>query len=201
MSPPQLQMAEFVGLRYAALVRTAYLLTGHAQDAEDLVQSALVRTWARWSTIRDVSAVEFYVRRCMATSYVSGWRRRRGRPEVVTDTVPDILPAGPDEKYAAALEERSRLWPLLLELPPKQRAVLVLRFYEDLPDDQIADVLGCRVGTVRSQSSRALAKLRGRLEEDGSVAVGQRLGNGAGADVQRADLRDRLVTLRDGEVT
>lgn len=198
MSPPQLQMAEFVTLRYPALVRTAYLLTGHAQDAEDLVQSALVRTWARWSTIRDVSAVEFYVRRCMATTYVSSWRRRRGRPEVVTDT----LPERPGHHSTTGFEERSRLWPLLLELPPKQRAVLVLRFYEDLPDDQIAQVLGCRVGTVRSQASRALAKLRTQVETGALGRDEPSPGSRVGADPRQADLAARLVTqeLVEGEV-
>jgi RNA polymerase sigma-70 factor (sigma-E family) len=150
----------YVATRQRALVRTAYLLTGNLHEAEDLVQSALTRTYLAWHRIREVQAVDAYVRRVLVNEHSSWWRRAWRRVERSTDNVPE-RPAepGPD------LVDRDEMWALVCTLPPRQRAVVVLRFYEDLSPAEVADALGCSVGTVGSQTSRALATLRERYGE------------------------------------
>lgn len=155
MSGPD-SFEEYVAARRAALLRTAYLLTGHREDAEDLVQTALVRVVPRWSRIADDP--EPYVRRVLVNESVSRWRRRRWR-EVHTGQVPERGEAGPD------LAQREVLRAALGRLAPRQRAVVVLRFYEDLTERETAAVLGVRVGTVKSQSRDALERLRTLLPE------------------------------------
>ena len=142
---------EFVLARQAALLRTAYLLTGHAQDAEDLVQTTLVKIVPQWRRIADDP--EAYVRRVLVNENVSRWRRRRWR-EHATDVLPEGLSHDPDRAELLAVREALRT------LAPRQRAVLVLRYYEELTEAETADVLGVSVGTVKSQTSRALATLR-----------------------------------------
>jgi len=150
----------FVRARYSALLRFAHALTGDAELSADLVQDALVRTGLAWSRVRRRDDPEGYVHRIIATRYVSAWRRlRRERlvaavPEAGYDTPPA---SGPDET----------LWRLLATLPPRQRAVIVLRFYEDLTEVEVARVLDCSVGTVKSNGSRALARLRQALTAGG----------------------------------
>jgi RNA polymerase sigma-70 factor (sigma-E family) len=150
----------FVRARYSALLRFAHALTGDAELSADLVQDALVRTGLAWSRVRRRDDPEGYVHRIIATRYISAWRRlRRERlvaavPEAAYDTPPA---SGPDET----------LWRLLATLPPKQRAVIVLRFYEDLTEVEVARVLDCSVGTVKSNGSRALARLRQALTAGG----------------------------------
>lgn len=143
----------FVEARYAALVRSAYLISGNHHDAEDLVQGALVKAVAVWSRIQD--GPEPYVRRIIVNDHISRWRRHRGR-EVVTGVVADR--PGPEAESSAA--DRLDLAVALSALTTKQRTVLVLRFYEDLTEQQTAQVMGVAVGTVKSQTRDALAALR-----------------------------------------
>jgi RNA polymerase sigma-70 factor (sigma-E family) len=146
---------EFVRERAAALMRYGYVLTGSPHDAADLVQEALVRLDSAWPRVRRRDDPEGYVRTTMARLHVSRWRRlRRERP----------LAEAPEPAYVEPgfvhAETRSELWQALTALPPRQRAVLVLRYYEHLADGEIAGLLGISRGTVRSQAMRALDKLR-----------------------------------------
>ena len=134
------------------LWRSAWLLTGDAQKAEDLVQTALVKCWLRWSSIARDGSVEACVRRALATTYPDWWRRK-WTGEIPTDVMPD---AGSLADTAIA-DERRDLVAALATLPRGQRAVLVLRFFEDLTEREIADALGVSVGIVKSQTARALA--------------------------------------------
>jgi RNA polymerase sigma-70 factor (sigma-E family) len=137
------------------LLRTAYLLTGDSGTAEDLVQTALAKMIPRWGRLREPTAAEAYMRRVMTTTYLK-WRRRRWHNEVPFDTLPDE--AHPDA--FGAVDLRDSLRRALATLTPRQRAIVVLRFYEDLSEERVADLLGCSVGTVKSTASRALAQLR-----------------------------------------
>lgn len=153
---PREDFTEFVGARQAALLRTAYLLTGHRQDAEDLVQVALVRAVPHWSRIN--GDPEAYVRRIIAREHISRWRRRRWR-EVSTDVVPDSARGVVEHDDALDLRDA------MASLAPRQRAVVVLRYYEDLTEVQTAEALGISVGTVKSQARDALARLRRALPD------------------------------------
>jgi RNA polymerase sigma-70 factor (sigma-E family) len=144
---------EFVASRGRDLWRSAWLLTGDAQKAEDLVQTALMKCWRRWSSIADDGAVEAYVRRTMVTTYTDWWRRK-WNGERPSEHVPDVVHRDPDRG------DRQDVLAALASLPRGQRAVVVLRFYEDLTEAQTAEALGVSVGTVKSQTSRALSALR-----------------------------------------
>jgi RNA polymerase sigma-70 factor (sigma-E family) len=148
--------AQFVEARERGLQRMAWLLTGDWALAEDLVQTALARSWPRWERIRRRDDPEVYVRRVMVNTWAS-WRRRRWRGEKATATVPDHPAAG---DVAAEAAVRTAVRSALETLTSRQRAVLVLRVYEDLSEAQVAQMLNCPVGTVKSAMSRALAKLR-----------------------------------------
>jgi RNA polymerase sigma-70 factor (sigma-E family) len=149
---------EFVLARSAALTRTAYLLTGDRGLAEDLLQSVLAKTAMRWPAVARAGDPEAYIRRALYNEFVSGWRRRRRRiAEALTGSLPD-RPHASDE-YDRTLQ-RMTLERALGQLTPSQRAVVVLRFYEDRSEAQTADLLGCSAGTVKSQTHRALARLR-----------------------------------------
>ena len=150
---------DFVATRSSALLRTAYLLTGDRGQAEDLVQAALTKAYLSWHRIRDKGAIEAYVRRTMVTTSTSWWRRR-WRGEEPTDVLPDRA-AGSD--FGAAHADRDELWQLLRRLSARQRAVLVLRFYEDMGEAEVAAVLGMSRGTVKTHTSRALAAMRQEL--------------------------------------
>lgn len=147
---------EFVAARSAALVRSAWLLTGDEAAAQDLVQTALVKTWTRWSRIVRQDAPEAYVRRVMMSTFLS-WTRRLSRRELLVELVPERADPRDD---VADVELRSPVHRALCALPPRQRAVIVLRYFDDLTEAQTATVLGCSVGTVKSQNAKALAKLR-----------------------------------------
>ncbi|HSF27075.1 MAG TPA: SigE family RNA polymerase sigma factor [Actinomycetes bacterium] len=154
----------YVVARSHLLLRTAYLVTGDHQLAEDLLQTALTKTYLAWGRIRDRESIDAYVRRVMVTTHVSWWRRK-WRAETPIGEVPDGLAAaaaGIDESADAV--ERLAMWALLRGLPPRQRAVVVLRYYEDLSETEIAQTLGCTPGTVKSQAHRALASLRNALQ-------------------------------------
>jgi RNA polymerase sigma-70 factor (sigma-E family) len=152
---------EFVSARSRSLLGLAYLLTGNRHAGEDLVQTALVKTYLALGRLRSPDAIESYVRRTMVTTYTS-WRRRRWYGETPVETVPDVT----DDGTFDATDDRLSLWPHLRLLPPRQRAVVVLRFYEDLSEAQTADLLGCSAGTVKSHAHRALHTLRAVLEPD-----------------------------------
>jgi len=150
----------YVAARSPALLRTAYLLTGTRPDAEDLLQTALAKTYLSWDRIRDREAVDGYVRRVMVNTQTSWWRRRKV-DEVSTDRLPE--PRSPDvggRDLAADLDLHDALWTALAELPKRQRAMVVLRYYEDLSEAETARVMGVSVGTVKSTTSRALVRLR-----------------------------------------
>jgi RNA polymerase sigma-70 factor (sigma-E family) len=148
------QFHAFVVGRSAAHLRTAYLLTGNRADAEDLLQTALAKTYLAWDRIRDREALDAYVRRTLVTTQTSFWRRKR--PEALYDEVPD----SPGRDDHADHDLHDALWTALNRLSRKQRATVVLRYYEDLTEADTAAVLGVSVGTVKSTTSRALATLR-----------------------------------------
>jgi RNA polymerase sigma-70 factor (sigma-E family) len=146
----------YVAARSPALLRTAYLLTGSRADAEDLLQTALAKTYLAWDRIREREALDGYVRRTMVNTQTSRWRRRK-----VVEYPTDELPESASGRDAAAdLALHDALWTALAELPKRQRAMVVLRYYEDLSEAETAQVMGVSVGTVKSTTSRALTKLR-----------------------------------------
>ena len=153
---------EFVAARSAALLRTAYLLTGDWGAAEDLVQTALTKVFLAWQRLGEIEAPEPYARKVLVNTATSWWRRR-WHGERPTPT----LPERPARDGTLDFDERDLLWRHVTRLPARQRAVLVLRFYEDLSEAETARLLGVSTGTVKSQSSRALATLRQRLAEAG----------------------------------
>jgi RNA polymerase sigma-70 factor (sigma-E family) len=145
----------FAAARWTRLARTAYLLTGDYHEAEDLVQQTLVKAYPHWQRIRRLDAPDAYLRRALLNNRLTGHSRRRARQLLMP-----WVPERPAASETARVEQRSLLMEALGTLPPRQRAVLVLRFWEDLSEQQVAEALGCSVGTVKSQASRALAKLR-----------------------------------------
>jgi RNA polymerase sigma-70 factor (sigma-E family) len=145
---------EFVAARGQALHRTAYLLTGDWALAEDLLQTALARVYPRWSRIQRDDP-EGYVRKAVVNTW-SSWWRRKWRGESPTEQLPDT--EAPDA-YAEA-DRRGAVRDALRRLPPRQRAVVVLRFHEDMSEAQVAALLGVSIGTVKSQTTKALAHLR-----------------------------------------
>jgi RNA polymerase sigma-70 factor (sigma-E family) len=147
---------EYALARGPALMRFARLLAGDEHRAEDLVQDALARAYARWGRISRLEQPDLYVRRMLVNAHHSWWRRRSSR-ELPGLTVAD-RPEPDDAAHDAA--ERDALWRLVRELPAKQRTVIVLRYYEDLDDNTIAGILNCSAGTVRTHAKRALDKLR-----------------------------------------
>ena len=154
MERPSPTFEEFVASRGRDLWRTAWLLTGDAHKAEDLVQATLAKCWSRWSSITRSGNAEAYVRRAMINTYTDWWRRK-WNGERPTETLPETA-----VRHDGTLDERQDTLAALASLPRGQRAVLVLRFYEDRTEAQTAEALGISVGTVKSQTSRALSALR-----------------------------------------
>ena len=149
---------EFATARLGALSRIAYLLTGDHHAAEDLLQNALVNVASRWSRVATAQDPMAYVRKVLYHELVSSWRRSRHlRSELTTDQPPEER--GPRDE-AADTVRRLVIEQALAKLPPRQRAVIVLRYFEDLSEADAAAVLGCSVGTVKSQAHHALARLR-----------------------------------------
>jgi RNA polymerase sigma-70 factor (sigma-E family) len=146
-----MRFEEFTAARLPALLRYAMLLSGDREQARDLMQDVLTRALVKWGRIEAVEEPYAYVRRMVTNEFLS-WRRRRKLPTVPLDQVP--------EPVARQHEDHDDVRQLLAALPRQQRAVLVLRYYEGLTDTEIAELLGCRVGTVRGYASRALASLR-----------------------------------------
>ncbi len=147
----------YMAARQPALYRTAYLLAGDHASAEDLLQNAFAKLYLSWDRIRDREALDGYVRRVMVNENNSLWRRAWKRREHSTDTMPET---GTTDAYDDGMG--GVLWSFVQTLPPKQRAVVVLRYYEQLSEAEIAEELGISPGTVKSQASRALAALRAR---------------------------------------
>ncbi|WP_139979043.1 SigE family RNA polymerase sigma factor [Nocardioides litoris] len=148
----------YLRARQPALLRTAYLLTGDRHTAEDVLQTSLAKLYLAWDRVHDRGAVDAYVRRIMVNEHHSLWRRPWKRREHVREELPDTAYRDSyDDGQAEAL------WEVVRSLPPRARAVVVLRFYEQLTEAETADVLGVSVGTVKSQCSRAVAALRERV--------------------------------------
>ncbi len=149
------EFRDYVRSRSRALLRTAYLLTGNVADAEDLVQSALAKTYVAWDRIQDRSALDGYVRRAIVNTHISWWRRRR-LEEYPTDEIPEQ--AVVDHPVSSDLQESLRR--AIDRLPQRMRAAVMLRYYDDMTEAEVAEVLGISLGTVKSTVSRAMAKLR-----------------------------------------
>ena len=161
MDAAEQDFTAFVAGAWPALVRTALLLTGDLTRAEDLAQTALVRTHRRWSAVRRQDRADVYVRRVMLNLHRSWWRRHRGREYLMAE--PPDRPASTGWPGDDAGDRDTALAAALAGLPIRMRATLVLRFYDDLSEQQTAEILGCSVGTVKSQTSRGLDRLRHTL--------------------------------------
>jgi RNA polymerase sigma-70 factor (sigma-E family) len=150
------EFAEFVLARSAALHRAAYLMVGDVGQAQDLVQEALTKTYVAWPRLRNKGNAEAYTRKVITTTAI-GWYRHKGwRKERPTEYLPDKAAGG----HADDVTTRSWVLECLAQLPPRQRAAIVLRFYEDLSEAQTAEAMHCAVGTVKSQVAAGLRKLR-----------------------------------------
>jgi RNA polymerase sigma-70 factor (sigma-E family) len=151
----------FVRSRWPRLVRTAYLLTGDRHLAEDVAQSALAKAYRSWHRVMRSGSPDAYVRRILLSCHKDRFRKRRV-PEHLTDVLPDVT-AVPDDMARA--DQRALLAAELARLPKRQRAVVVLRYWEDMSEAEVAQALGCSAGTVKSQAAKALAKLRRALQQ------------------------------------
>jgi RNA polymerase sigma-70 factor (sigma-E family) len=160
----------YVATRGPALTRFAYLMVRDHHLAQDLVQEGLARLHRHWVRVSDFDDPDAYVRKIMLNQLLS-WRRRRSWSERTTADLGDA-PLSDDAATAGA--ERDEMWTLLGQLPPQQRAVIVLRFYEDLDDDAIAALLNCAPATVRSHASKAVARLRSVVSEPDLTSGGHR---------------------------
>ena len=149
----------FASARWPRLVRTAYLLTGDHHEAEDLVQATLAKVFTGWSRIRRLDEPDAYVHRALINNNLSRYRRRRVL-QFLTPVLPDRASPESADGEVPGSGARSELIQALAELPPRQRAVVVLRYWDDLSERQTAEALGCSVGNVKSQASRGLSKLR-----------------------------------------
>jgi RNA polymerase sigma-70 factor (sigma-E family) len=156
------EFGQFVTARGRALCRTAYLLTGDWQVGEDLVQEALTRTYLRRRRLRSAAALEPYVRKVLVSLFLSS-RRRLWHRELPFASVPDQVSDG----QLDAAENRNGLWPALMALSGQQRAVLVLRYFEDLTEADIAAVLACSPGAVKTHAARGLDQLRKSISLEG----------------------------------
>jgi RNA polymerase sigma-70 factor (sigma-E family) len=162
------EFVEFVRARQPRLLGFAYLLSGDRHTAEDLVQSALAKTFLSWDRLRDLNALDAYVRRVIVNEHNSLWRRPWKRREHPSAELPESRSADRHD-----VETNDALWRLVRSLPSRQRAAVVLRYYEDLTEADTAEVLGCSVGTVKSQTSRALETMRNQVAEDPGLLGGE----------------------------
>ncbi|MGP4023187.1 SigE family RNA polymerase sigma factor [Actinomadura sp. 3N407] len=153
------EFRSYVTERRAVLLRAATQLTSDRAEAEDLLQAALAKTYLAWHRIEDRAAVDGYVRRAMVNTQISWWRRRK------LDVYPtDQIPDHPVDDHTSRSEMRDVLFRALRRLPERQRLTVMLRYYEDMSEREIAEILGVSVGTVKSTVSRAMARLR---DDDG----------------------------------
>ncbi|HEV7191614.1 MAG TPA: SigE family RNA polymerase sigma factor [Jatrophihabitantaceae bacterium] len=162
------EFAAFVRSHSRSLYGTAFMLTGSAHEAEELVQDTLAALFPKWSTVALADFPVAYVRRALINRFVSGRRRALAHPQASWNV--DEHAAGPD--VAEAATDRRLLIGLLAELPERQRAALVMRYVHDAPDAEIAAALGCRTATVRSLASRGLALMRARLTQNQAISSG-----------------------------
>ena len=154
---------DFVAARSESLFRTALLVVGDHQLAQDLLQESLVRTYVAWPRLREVRNAEAYARRVVVTTSIS-WRRRRSFHERPVEVLPEATAGGPGwPDLADAVACRTDLWTQLQALPPRQRAAVALRYCEDLSEAQTSELMGCSVGSVKKHASLGLAKLRDRM--------------------------------------
>jgi RNA polymerase sigma-70 factor (sigma-E family) len=161
---------EFVAARSGSLLRTAYLLCGNRETAEDLVQSALAKAFPRWRRIRRADQPEAYVRRMIFNLAADSWRERKGvRLQEWDEELGDPQPVGANAPHADPADRvalRAALIQALRSLPFQMRAVLVLRYWEGLSEREAAEMLGCSLGSVKSQASRGLARLRSAVQTE-----------------------------------
>jgi RNA polymerase sigma-70 factor (sigma-E family) len=148
---------EFVSARQGALRRTAYLLCGDWHTAQDLTQQTLAKLFVAWPRVRAVEAVDAYARQVLVRTYIDESRKRRNT-ELAVAEIPDQGAEGPE------LETRIALMAALKQLSPRQRAVVALRFWDDMSVEATAEALGMKANTVKSDTARALAKLKGLLD-------------------------------------
>lgn len=175
------QFREFVAARSRSLLHTAYLLTGDWEQGRDLLQTALASTARRWSHLRDRQQPEIYVRRALYHAQVDRFRLLSWGRETVTDALPD-QPSTQSADWADTVVQRQDIMAALRRLPKRQRAVIVLRYFEDRPDSEIAEILGIAQGTVRSQTHKALVSLRTSLAGAGlSTTASNASGKGVSA--------------------
>jgi len=153
------EFTEYLAVRQPTLLRTAYLLTGDRHQAEDILQTSLAKLYLAWDKVRDRDSVDAYVRRIMVNENNSLWRRAWKKREYATDEVPEGAPHR--DQYDDGTNDQ--LWQVVQTLPPKARSVVVLRYYEQMSESEVADALGISIGTVKSQCSRALSALRERV--------------------------------------
>lgn len=164
------EFSEYMAARQPSLLRTAYLLTGDRHAAEDLVQTTLAKLYLAWDRVQRRELVDGYARRILVNEHTSLWRRH----ETTTDRVPEA-----SVSFTEPVGGRNEaLWRFVQSLPRKQRAVVVLRYYEELSEAETAEVLRISVGTVKSQASRALAAMRARVDDVPELR-GERSGSGA----------------------
>lgn len=158
---------EYAAAAWSMLYRSAYLLAGNHADAEDLAQQTLIKAHAGWAKVSASDSSNAYVRRILTNTFLSSKRPRARRLELLTDEIPEWDGATGTAAGAAGTpgtsDERMALWPHITQLPPRQRAVIVLRYYEDLSEAEIAETLGCSRGNVKSTAHRALKSLRDAL--------------------------------------
>ena len=159
--PRDVEFAAYMQARQPSLLRTAYLLTGDRHAAEDLVQTALAKLYLSWDKVEQRGSIDGYVRRILVNENNSMWRRGWKKREYATGVLPD------DDHVTDEYDEgqRAAVWAVVQTLPRKARAVVVLRYYEQLSEAETAEALGISVGTVKSQASRALAALRERAPQ------------------------------------
>jgi len=156
---------EYAGSAWPSLYRYAYLLAGNHADAEDIAQQTLEKAYRSWSRVEKADSPAAYLRQIVTNTYLSQRRPKARRLELLMDAPPETgqMPVG-------GPEERMAVWPHVKSLPPRQRAVVVLRYYEDLSEQEIADVLGCSRGNVKSTAHHALKSLRAALATGGADA-------------------------------
>lgn len=157
----RVEFEEWLVAREPSLHRLAHMLADQPHDADDLVQKTLAKMYLAWDRLHERHNIDTYARRVLINEHRTTWSRTQRRLEVITDKPPELAPAG-----AQSQGKNSEVWAFVASLPPRQRAVIVLRYYEGLTESEIADVLGVAVGTVKSQASRAIAGLRSRFPQE-----------------------------------
>lgn len=156
---------EYAATAWPALYRSSYLLTGNHADAEDLAQQTLLQAYRSWAKVSRADQPAAYVRRMQTNLFISGRRPQSRRLELLTDAPPEPRSSARSGQGAGP-EDRMVLWPHVASLPPRQRAVIVLRYYEQLSEREIADALGCSTGNVKSTAHRALNALRAAIDSE-----------------------------------